>query len=65
MPYIKLKILDCNCRPLKSFPIREIIVGPGLRQQKTIESVKYFLEKNGFNDLVSKVNASDIPYVEV
>lgn len=65
LPYIKLKILDCNCRPLKSFPIREIIVGPGLRQQKTIESVKYFLEKNGFNDLVSKVNASDIPYVEV
>lgn len=28
-------------------PIYKIVVGPGLNQEKTIESVKYFLEKNG------------------
>ena len=28
-------------------PIYKIVVGPGLNQEKTIERVKYFLEKNG------------------
>lgn len=65
LPYIKLKMVDCNCHALKNIPIHEIIVGPSLRQEKTIESVKYFLEKNGFEDLIGKVRASDIPYVEV
>mgnify|MGYP001067538342 FL=1 len=46
-------------------PIDKIVVGPGLNQEKTVESVKYFLEKSGMEDLVEKVKASKIPYVAV
>lgn len=47
LPYIKYKMVDRNGRPLCKMPIYKIVVGPGLNQEKTIESVKYFLEKNG------------------
>ena len=42
----------------------EIVVGPGLKQSKTIDSIKYFLGKNQMSYLVNKVHASDIPYIE-
>lgn len=64
LPYVKYKILDINCRPLKKMPISEIIVGPGLKQGKVVDSVKYFCEKNNMGYLVDKIHASDIPYVE-
>ena len=63
LPYIKYVMLDRNCRPLKEWPIKEIVVGPGLKQKDSVESVKYFLEKQGMNDLVEKVVTSDIPYI--
>ena len=43
--YVKYKLMDLNCRPLMEIPICEIIVGPGLKQNKVVDSVKYFLEK--------------------
>lgn len=45
-------------------PICEIIVGPGLKQNKVVDSVKYFLEKNKMGYLADKIKASDIPYIE-
>lgn len=65
LPYVKYKIMDLNCRPLNQIPISEIVVGPGLKQQRTEDSVKYFLEKNNMNYLVDKVRASTIPYEQV
>lgn len=38
-------MVDRNCRSLHEMPIDKIVVGPGLNQEKTVESVKYFLEK--------------------
>ena len=64
LPYIKYKMLDLNCRPITTWPIHEIVVGPGSKQDKVIQSVKYFLEKKDMKDLADKVVASDIPYVE-
>ena len=64
LPYIKYKMLDLNCRPITIWPIHEIVVGPGSKQNKVIQSIKYFLEKKDMKDLVDKVVASDIPYVE-
>lgn len=65
LPYVKYKMMDRNCRPMKQIPICDIVVGPGLKQQRVVDSVKYFLEKNNMEYLVDKVRASAIPYVEV
>ncbi len=64
LPFIRYKMMDKYCRPLAQMPIHEIVVGPGVKQDKVIESVKYFLERNRMEYLVSKVLASDIPYIE-
>ena len=63
LPYIKYVLLDRNCRPLKQWPIKEIVIGPGLRQNDVAESIIYFLERQGLSDLAEKVVMSDIPYV--
>lgn len=63
LPYVKYKLMDSNCRPLQQMPICEIVIGPGLKQSKTVESIKYFLEKNDMGYLTENVHASDIPYV--
>lgn len=65
LPYLKYELMDRNCRPLKQMPIREIVIGPGVKQARVAESVRYFLERNGMADLVEKVRLSDIPYVAV
>lgn len=65
LPYIRYKMTDKYCRPLVQMPIREIVVGPGVRQNKVMESVKYFLEKNNMGYLAGKVRASDIPYIGI
>lgn len=65
LPYIIYKLVDGNCQPLKELPIHKIIVGPGLKQKKVVESVKYFLENNSMHYLIDKVHASSIPYMEV
>lgn len=65
LPYIKYVLLDLNCRPLKKWPIKEIVIGPGLKQNDVVESVRFFLKHQGLNDLVEKVVTSDIPYVAV
>lgn len=65
LPYIKYKIVDRNCRPLREMPVAKIVVGPGINQMKTMESVKYFLDKIGMENLVEKVQLSEIPYVSV
>lgn len=62
LPYIKMKILDVNCRPHKFFPISDIIVAPGSQKEYVADSVKYFLEKSGYEYLVDKVRISEIPY---
>lgn len=63
LPYIKYVLVDRNYKTLKNLPIKEIVVGPGLNQKDVIESVKYFLEKQGLEELIDKVVASKIPYV--
>ena len=65
LPYVVYKMMDLTCKPLEELPICEIVVGPGLKQEKVVDSIKYFLEKNGMGYLVDKVQASSIPYVEV
>ena len=62
LPYIKMKILDVNCRPHKIFPVSDIIVAPGNRKEYVADSVKYFLEKSGYDYLIDKVRTSEIPY---
>ncbi len=62
LPYIKMKILDVNCQPHKIFPVSDIIVAPGNRKEYVADSVKYFLEKSGYDYLVDKVRISKIPY---
>lgn len=52
-------------RPLKEIPICEIVVGPGLKQAKVVESVKYFSERNQMENSADKVCTSDIPYMDV
>lgn len=65
LPYVKYKMMDLDCRPLKQIPICEIVIGPGLKQQKVADSVKYFLERNNMEYLVDKVHTSSIPFVNV
>ncbi len=64
LPYIRYKMMDKYCRPLAQMPVHEIVVGPGVKQNKVIESVRYFLEKNHMGYLAQKVRASDIPYIK-
>ncbi|MDF2503056.1 DUF2971 domain-containing protein [Clostridium sp.] len=63
LPFIKYVLLDENCRPLKQWPISEIVIGPGLRQQDLAKSIKYFLNQQGMKDLANKVVLSSIPFV--
>ena len=65
LPYIKMKILDINCRPHKVFPVSDIVIAPGSQQEYVADSVKYFLDKSGYGYLVDKVRLSQIPYREV
>lgn len=62
LPYIKIIILDVNCRPHNFFPISDIIVAPSSQREYVADSVKYFLEKSGYEYLVDKVRISEIPY---
>lgn len=62
LPYIKMKILDVNCRPHKNFPVTDIVVAPSSQKEYVADSVKYFLEKSGYEYLVDKVRISEIPY---
>lgn len=62
LPYIKMKILDVNCRPHKVFPISDIVVAPSNQKEYVADSVKYFLEKSGYEYLIDKVRISEIPY---
>lgn len=62
LPYIKMKILDVNCRPHKVLPISDIVVAPSNQKEYVADSVKYFLEKSGYEYLVDKVRVSEIPY---
>ena len=64
LPFIRYKMMDKYCRPLEQMPIHEIVVGPGVKQDKVIESVKYFLERNEMAYLAEKVRASNIPYIQ-
>lgn len=57
-----MKILDVNCQPHKIFPVSDIIVAPGNRKEYVTDSVKYFLEKSGYDYLVDKVRISKIPF---
>jgi len=62
LPYIKMKILDVNCRPHKNFPVTDIVVAPSSQKEYVADSVKYFLEKSGYEYLVDKVRISEISY---
>lgn len=62
LPYIKMKILNVDCRPHKVFPIADIVVAPSSQKEYVADSVKYFLEKSGYEYLVDKVRISEIPY---
>ena len=62
LPYLRLKILDVNCCPHKIFPINDIVVAPGSQKEYVADSIKYFLEKTGYDYLIDKVRVSQIPY---
>lgn len=62
VPYIKMKILDLNCREHTKLPIGDIVIAPGVNNTYVADSVKYFLEKSGYEYLVDKVRTSKIPY---
>lgn len=64
LPFIQLKVLDVNCRPHKIFPIKEIVIAPSSQKEYIADSVKYFLEKIGYDYLVERVRTSQIPYRE-
>lgn len=64
MPYLKLKILDANCRPHDTFPVSDIVIAPGSQQNYVADSVKYFLDRSGYEYLSDKVRTSQIPYRE-
>ena len=61
-PYIKMKILDVNCRPHDYFPIEDIVIAPGKQNEYIAESVRFFLDKSGYSYLIDKVRTSEIPY---
>lgn len=62
LPYKKMKILDCNCRPHEKFPIFDIVIAPSSQAEYVRESIIFFLEKSGYDDLAEKVRISEIPY---
>ena len=62
LPYIKYKILNLNCRPHKLFPVSDIVLCPNPNIDYTMKSVKYFLQTQGYEYLVDKVRASEIPF---
>lgn len=62
LPYIKMKILDVNCRPHDYFPIEDIVIAPGKQNEYVAESVRFFLDKSGYPYLIDKVRTSEIPY---
>lgn len=62
LPFVKLKLLDYNCRPLKYLPISKIVIGPCLHSEDLLKSVKYFLKNSGNLELVDNVTPSVIPY---
>lgn len=64
LPYIKYVLLDMNCQLLKKWTIKEIVIGPGLKQKDVIECIKCFLKHQGLSDLAEKIVASNIPYVD-
>lgn len=64
VPYLKMKILNLNCRPHIEFPVEEIVIAPGQKQIYIAESIRYFLEKIQMSNLVNKIRLSDIPYRE-
>ena len=64
VPFLKMKILDLNCRPHIEFPVEEIVIAPGSKQSYVADSMKYFLEKIQMKNLVNKIRLSDIPYRE-
>lgn len=64
VPFLKMKILNLNCRPHIEFPVEEIVIAPGQKQIYIADSIRYFLEKIQMNNLVNKIRLSDIPYRE-
>ena len=62
LPFIKFKLLDVNCRPLRSLPIKKIVIGPCLHNEDLLESVKYFLENTNNSELIDRVISSDVPF---
>lgn len=62
VPYLKMKILDLNCRPHKRFPIEEIVIAPGHQQAYVADSIRYFLKKKQLGYLVDKIRMSNTPY---
>lgn len=55
VPFLKMKILNRNCRPHIEFPVEEIVIAPGPKQSYIADSIRYFLEKIQMNNLVNKI----------
>ena len=62
IPYLKMKILDLNCRPHMRFPVEQIVIAPGPKQVYIAESIRYFLEKKQLGYLKDKITISNIPF---
>lgn len=62
IPYLKMKILNLNCRPHMRFPVEQIVIAPGPKQIYVAESIRYFLEKKQLGYLKDKIIISDIPF---
>lgn len=62
LPYVKCKIIDSTYTKEEFFPITDIVVGPNYKQEDMADSIKYFLQHNGYEYLVDKVRLSKVPY---
>lgn len=62
LPYIKVKILNGLYQSHEKLPICDIVVSPSERKDYIADSIKYFLEKNGYDYLIDKVRTSEVPY---
>ena len=57
-----MKILNGIYQLHEKLPICDIVVSPSERKDYIADSIKYFLEKNGYDYLTDKVRTSEVPY---
>lgn len=64
VPYIKCGLEDSKNKELSFLVIDDIIVGPQVNQIKVADSIKFYLDRGEYKNLVDKVRMSETPYRE-